>query len=238
MKVLMVHGSKQSGELFRTKCQPLERLLRKAYPGIELLYPTAPFRLEKSPEKVVTSAATKLRAEYGEWTWWNQPDSFDGLYTDLELGLDVLASVLEAEGPVDGMIGFSQGGAAAVMMASLLEGRQEALDQAQTEGGMDLETVREKIRGHPPLKFVVSVAGYRAEHPAYRAFYEPAIKTPSLHVLGSLDSVVEEETAMKLVQSCSGVTEQMIIWHSGGHVIPSGKRELVSIVRFIGSHVP
>ncbi|KAJ5516831.1 hypothetical protein N7527_008391 [Penicillium freii] len=238
MKILMIHGSRQSGELFRAKLQALDKLLHRALgplkPGVELVYPTAPFALEPT-----SGTTSDLRNRHGAWSWF-ESESIDNLYPGLEGSLEYIASILKDSGPFDGIVGFSQGAAAAAMVASLLEGnRNDAFARFEAEGGIPYPACFAKLK-HAPLKFVVSISGYVASHPDYRAFYDPAIRTPVLHFLGSMDTVVEESASMRLVGSCQEVGDekkQIVIWHSGGHVVPSGKRELAAVAHFIKASV-
>ncbi|PKY09430.1 hypothetical protein P168DRAFT_278912 [Aspergillus campestris IBT 28561] len=220
MKLLMIHGSRQSGELLRAKSQAMEKLIRQALapqqPGsVKFHYPTAPFALELS------GPPSKLRDQHGQWAWW-QSEHIDGVYPGLETGLETLASVLKDEGPFDGVIGFSQGAAIAAMVASLLEGnRKEAFSGLETDGGIAYPAAFASL-GHSSLKFVISISGYAAPCREYHAFYNPRIRTPSLHILGSLDTVVEEHASMKLVDSCQGEedgTAPLVVYHSGTFTI-------------------
>jgi fermentation-respiration switch protein FrsA (DUF1100 family) len=87
---------------------------------------------------------------------------------------------------------------------------------------------------HPPLKFAVSYSGFAARGTElYRAFYEPKIKTPMLHFLGSLDAVVEEARSLALVEGCEN-SEGRVVYHPGGHFLPSSQKAYVSaLVGFI-----
>ena len=214
----------------------MEKLIRQALAlqqsdSVEFHYPTAPFALEHS------GPSSKLRDLHGQWAWW-QSESIDGVYPGLETGLEALASVLNKEGPFDGAIGFSQGAAIAAMVASLLEEqRKDAFLESEGDGGIAYPAAFSTL-DHPPLKFVISISGYAAPCREYHAFYHPRIHTQTLHVLGSSDMVVEEHASMKLVESCQGEEDGMtplVVYHPGGHVIPSGKRELASIAHFIRS---
>ncbi|PLB34259.1 alpha/beta hydrolase [Aspergillus candidus] len=205
MKLLMVHGSRQSGELLRAKSQAMQKLIRQVLaplqPGsVEFYYPTAPFALEPS------GPSSKLRDQHGQWAWW-QSEYIDGVYPGLETGLETLAAVIKDAGPFDGAIGFSQGAAIAAMVASLLEeNRRDAFPVSKMEGGFAYPAAFSTL-SHPPLKFVISISGYSATHQAYCPFYHPQICTPMLHILGSADTVVEESASMKLVERCQGEEE-------------------------------
>ncbi len=147
-----------------------------------------------------------------------------------------IAEVLKSEGPFGGVVGFSQGGAAAGMVASLLErGRREAFEKAEMSGGMSFPDsfLAEGEVIHPPLRFAISYSGFGAPSQRYQAFYEPKIETPVLHFLGSLDSVVEESRSQRLIDACAGKREERVVFHPGGHFLPSQKQFLNTVIGFI-----
>ncbi|KAJ5933585.1 hypothetical protein N7454_005914 [Penicillium verhagenii] len=236
MKILMLHGSRQSGELFKAKIQAIEKLTKLALKcDIEFVYPTAPFPLE------VLGEVSELRDRYGAWAWF-QFESLQSIHSGIEKSLDLIASILKTSGPFDGVIGFSQGAALAAMVAALLEkpGREAEFSRLQAaEDGISYPLSFSECE-HPPLKFMVAISGYVASHPVYRAFYEPPIVTPSLHFIGSVDTLVDEDASMRLVDCCQDLASEVkptVIRHPGGHVVPSGKRQLVGIVHFIKSQM-
>ena len=139
------------------------------------------------------------------------------------------------------MIGFSQGAAAAAMVASLLEGegRRDAFKAAERDGGIPylLSFLKEGETGvkgfvQGPLKFAICYSGFKAPGKRYAGFYEPKISTPVLHVLGQVDVVVEESRARQLVEVSEGGEERVVI-HPGGHFVPSQKPWLDAVVGFV-----
>lgn len=163
------------------------------------------------------------------------------VYEGLEEGLGAVAKTIREEGPFDGVVGFSQGAAAAAMVASLLEGRgrREAFEKAEEGGGMKyLGSFEEEGGGgvdgfvQGPLRFAVCYSGFRAPGRRYVGFYEPKIRTPVLNVLGQLDVVVDEVRARKLVSVCEGGDERVVV-HPGGHFVPSQKPWLDAVVGFV-----
>jgi len=166
----------------------------------------------------------------------------------MEKGVARIAEMLVAEGPFDGVMGFSQGGAFAGLVASLLEpGRLEAFQKAEKNGGMPFPASllkkgsdgKEEVI-HPPMKFAVSYSGFGiSTQPLYAAFYEPKIQTPLLHFLGSVDTVVSEERSMKLVHACaSGQGVQggvaRVVTHPGGHFVPASNKQYAgALIAFI-----
>ncbi|KAF2105016.1 dihydrofolate reductase [Rhizodiscina lignyota] len=260
IKILMLHGFTQSGTLFRAKTRALEKNLIKAFPaGITLHYATAPVRLFKSDipnwdtvndPNAPPPEINGKDEETGVFGWWRRKNSTDPnlpepyVYEGIEAGLTHVAEVLKQEGPFDGVLGFSQGGALAGMVASLLEpGRREAFEKAQANGGMRYPEGFEEDSGyvidaiHPPLKFAVSYSGFGTPNPLYQGFYNPKIKTPMLHFLGSVDTVVEEKRSLRLVEACEGgrgKNGERVVYHPGGHFLPSSQRQYVgALVAFI-----
>ncbi|KAI9871778.1 MAG: hypothetical protein M1830_002470 [Pleopsidium flavum] len=231
LKVLMLHGYTQSGPLFHAKTRALEKALHKALPSISLCYPTAPLRL-RAPDIPGSSPSPGPDEEPDAWAWWRRKDdSYE--YAGIEQGLARIAETLDAEGPFVGVIGFSQGGCAAGMVASLLEpGRQEAFSQAQGKGGMRYPESFARLR-HPPLRFAVSYSGFGAPHELYGAFYEPKIRTPMAHFIGSLDTVVEEARSRRLVDACVNGARGRVVYHPGGHFLPTQKQFLNVLIGFI-----
>lgn len=264
LKLLMLHGYTQSGATFHAKSRALIKHITKAFPLHEVaaIYPTGPISLDPAdipgyepPQDSDHNPDNDPIEAYG---WWRRSNTANPpLYVGIEDGLHAVAKVLRDEGPFDGIIGFSQGAALAAMIASLLEvGRMQAFSRFQdadtASAGIDLSGATEKgpipgmpypesfaerqLQEHPPLKFALCYSGFRAPGPRYRAFYEdPAIQTPVLHVLGSLDAVVDDSRSQALIQACTGDPEKegKVIWHPGGHFLPSQRPFLDAAVRFI-----
>lgn len=257
LRILMLHGFTQSGPLFEIKTKALKKSLDKAFPaapkpghlksypgGLEFVYPTAPMKLSYTDIPGGVAEPEDLRDEAYGW-WKRKGDSEPYLYDGLEEGLEAIAQILREEGPFDGVIGFSQGGSAAGMLAALLEpGRREAFEALEAKGGMSFPKSFVGQEGadsvvHPQMKFTVSYSGFGASrHPMYRAFYEPKITTPMQHFIGSVDTVVSEERAMQLVDSCvegkgrdGGVSR--VVFHPGGHFLPTQKASIAPLIAFI-----
>ena len=170
--------------------------------------------------------------------WWRRSNTAQPPeYVGIEDGLRAIAEVIAAEGPFDGVIGFSQGACLAGMVASLLEGtiRRETFKKFHSESPLSIpfSSSFDSLR-QPPLKFCVPYSGFIAPGERYKAFYEqPHISTPSLHFIGSLDSVVEESRCRALIDACGGEPKVRVVYHPGGHFIPSSKPYLEALVQFI-----
>jgi len=216
LNLLFLHGYTQSGPLFSAKTRAFQKHLQKAFPSSVLHYPTAPHRI---------SVAAQDGEDGDKWAWWRRDDATDE-YLGLEETFSFLSEYLDAHGPFAGVIGFSQGAALAAMLAASLEPSRTAWKIA------GLTTT------HGPLAFAVCCSGFRAPGEMYRGFYEPPISTPILHVIGSLDTVVEEARSLALAEACSGNERQRMVYHPGGHYLPSSKTVVGPFVGFIRSLSP
>ena len=73
LKVLMLHGYTQSGPLFNAKTKALEKILRKAFPGIALSYPTGPMKLRaKDVPGFDTTQVEDESNEVEAYGWWRR----------------------------------------------------------------------------------------------------------------------------------------------------------------------
>ncbi|USP82469.1 hypothetical protein yc1106_09743 [Curvularia clavata] len=251
IKILMLHGFTQSGPLFQAKTGALRKTLAKAFPkGIELVYPTGPIRLTPADNpfsNLDSKEGGEEKQELDAYGWWRRKTTTDGpyIFEGFEQGLAHIASVLKAQGPFDGVIGFSQGAAAAAIVASLLEPNRRAAFDAQHAAGKGIAFPASFEGGiHPPFKFAVSYSGFAAIPPTaagaaagespYGAFYDPKIATPMLHFIGMQDVVIEEARSLALVERCERREERYVVYHPGGHFLPSTQKASVNaLIGFI-----
>lgn len=170
-------------------------------------------------------------------------------------GFARIRETIRDQGPFDGVIGFSQGAAMAALVASALEEPNEALAtpspsprqrrELPTEFQLiDSAQTQDQKQKQGPLKFAIFYSGFRAADPRCDPFFTLKISTPTMHVLGALDSVVEESRARALVACCSGEEGRggeaggdsagvVVMIHPGGHFIPSQKVWLDKVTGFV-----
>ncbi|KAL8772091.1 MAG: hypothetical protein Q9209_002757 [Squamulea sp. 1 TL-2023] len=246
LRILMLHGYTQSGSLFYSKTRALHKALAKALPthSIHLSYPTGPIHLDPADIPGYNGPSTEeverdLEPAYG---WWRRKDmphpskkeETEIVYTGIQEGLTRIAETIREEGPFDGVIGFSQGACAAGMVASLLEhGREDAFSSfTPQKEGMEREPFPPSftVLLHPPLKFAIIYSGFIAPGTRYNGFYNPSLKTPTLHFLGALDAVVEEGRSQGLISVCESAK---VVTHPGGHFLPSQRPWLDAAVGFV-----
>lgn len=245
-KLTNLSGYTQSGPLFRSKTRALEKLLVKALTPLKLrptlVYPTAPNRLSardipgyQPPESSTHDGAPEDDNDQTDaWAWFRK-DEATSSYRLLDVGMHALASAIrDVPGPIDGVIGFSQGGAVAAMLAAALETpHREA--PTETESGW-VDALRE-ANGGRPLKFAVVYSGFFAMPKELGWLYAPRkIGTPTLHFLGGLDTVVEESRSQALVERCEEGEDgkrRVVVTHPGGHYVPVSKDWVGVLVGFV-----
>lgn len=243
-------GYTQSGPLFRAKTRALEKLLAKSLAPLKLrptlFYPTGPTRLSprdipgyEPPEGGGDDEAAETT---DSWAWFRK-DEASGEYRGLEEGLGRVASCIrdEAGGHVDGVVGFSQGGAMAAMVASALEGGEGEGEEGQQHkrqppaagvGGYDwgwVDGLRE-ANGGRALRFAVIYSGFFSPPAGLGWLYEPRIATPTLQYIGSLDTVVEESRTRGLVDRS---VDPVVVVHPGGHYVPVNREWVMPLVGFV-----
>ncbi|KAF8538449.1 serine hydrolase FSH [Trichophaea hybrida] len=214
MNLLFLHGYTQSGPNFSAKTKAVQKSLLKAFGASTTLhFPTAPHRL-----LLTDIPGTPTTEEPSDaFAWWRRSDT-TGEYVGISDTLQFLSQYLDTHGPFTGVIGFSQGAALAGILASILE-RGDRPEGFTT--------------GHGEMKFAVCYSGFRAPE-RYEGWYEPRIRTKVLNVIGSLDTVVDEERTMAFVRACEK-GEERLVFHPGGHYLPATKSMVGVLVGFIRS---
>lgn len=137
--------------------------------------------------------------------WWFsdvQARSFNAQQQCEEsLGLDdsmtVVREAVKAQGPFDGILGFSQGAAFVPMLCSLQE---------------------RKLEPEFNFRFAILVAGFRSACTQHQVFYDATLQIPSLHVFGLEDRIIPDNMSRDLLSSFQ---DPVVLTHPGGHFVPA-----------------
>ncbi|KAH8838118.1 hypothetical protein MCOR27_005282 [Pyricularia oryzae] len=232
IKILMLHGYTQSGPLFHAKTRALEKLMIKSLAPFNLqptlIYPTAPNQLRSVdiPGCDPVAGQDDPRAT-DSWSWFRMFDA-TGAYRLLREGMSRLTEAVRDAGGVDGVIGFSQGAVMASMMTGVLDEPRREVPGSDSAKQWVAE-LRE-ANGGRALKFAVFYSGFAAKPPGLGWMYEPSINTPTMHFIGSLDTVVDEKRSRHLAEKC---VNSIVIEHPGGHHVPTGKEHAMPLIGFI-----
>ncbi|KAL6473311.1 hypothetical protein MHYP_G00194990 [Metynnis hypsauchen] len=204
LRILCVHGYRQSGGSFREKTGSLRKLLRR---HAELEFITAPHQVApnpaRNPQDQEKSSNVSDEDQRGWWFSDVQARSFDARQESesslgLEESLDTVRAAVKDMGPFDGILGFSQGAALVAMVC--------ALQEQQLEPAFN-------------FRFAILVAGFRSACAQHQHFYEDLhITLPSLHVFGHEDKVIPERMSRDLLPLFPGAH---ILTHPGGHFVPA-----------------
>ncbi|KAI1348851.1 serine hydrolase FSH [Xylaria sp. FL0043] len=244
LKILMLHGYTQSGPLFSAKTKALNKLLIKALSPAPLnlhptlIFPSGPHRLRPSdipgyvpPED--PSLQDGDEDDLDNWAWFRK-DEASGLYRGIEDGMHRIASAIREAGGVDGVLGFSQGGCMAALVAAALEHpyRTPSTPNNTTTTTTHATWLKELRAANEerPLQFCVIYSGFHATPADLQWLFEPAIATPTLHFLGGLDTVVEEKRSQALVERCR---DPMVLTHPGGHYVPVARDWVMPLVGWL-----
>lgn len=250
-----------------------------SYPGgVEFVYPTGHVRVQHARFPSDDDDHGDAEAREEAWGWWLHREARPGtampsrLLPGQEYHLDGLDESIEnlkgfmrEQGPFAGVLGFSQGAALAVMLACLLEGGGDAAVRAGREGGSAVEdggegAGREATGGDGPVRhqlqpfrFAVVCSGFRAPlGTALDAVYARGLAAPSLHLIGTVDTIVSEERSLALVEACrfgndappaagkgaagegrekgssggggEAESRHRVLYHPGGHFVPAGQK--------------
>ena len=190
-KILCLHGYTQNGSIFKKKLAGLEKYIKQHCPNAVFTFPTAPHEAQEEwvtldeEDLAVGGAAVQSRS------WWAKtPSAADGAemtmgvkmtegvkmkvgpssYGGWDKSLELLEGVRMTKGPFDVVLGFSQGAAAAALLAVAWK-----VPACVTAGGY-------VARGHP-----LAAALELGEHP---------VRT--LHAAGANDTLVTETASQEL----------------------------------------
>ncbi|KOS20977.1 Ovarian cancer-associated protein-like protein [Escovopsis weberi] len=249
LKILMLHGYTQSGPLFHSKTKALEKFLVKALAPSnvvpQLIYPSAPNRLLPSdvpgfePSNSATAATTSsdttrttsttVTTDGPDMRAWFRRDEATNSYRLLDEGMAAIATAIAAADGIHGICGFSQGAATAALVAAALE---PARAPPPGPAGDWARGLRAANAGRAAL-FAVAYSGFRALPQGLAWLFEPAIKTPSMHYIGSLDTVVDEGRSRALADACE---DPVVMVHPGGHYVPIARDWAMPLAAFIKKH--
>jgi hypothetical protein len=189
----------------------LPRVTEKYPGGIEFIFPDAPISLN---ETIIDEQDRHNGIDRRAW-WLNLDNT--SRYIGLRDTINTLGRSLEGR-PVHAAVGFSQGGAFTGMIASLCDASSNPRKREMLEAqGLPSNSFLDNLSGQRSLKFAICISGYRGTMKYYNSLYSQSLSTPSLHVIGTLDTVVEEHESEILA---TVFKQPSIFRHFDTHYIP------------------
>lgn len=208
LRLLALHGYRQSGPRFRQRTGALRKALRGRAELVAL----------SAPHPVPGGAEDSDGDDPPRGWWFSGPGTFEAAEAaaepeGLEESLSAVAAALAEHGPFDGLLGFSQGAALAAMVCAL------------------------RARGDPrfPVAFAILVAGFASRAPAHGHFYREPIALPTLHVVGDTDAVIAAPLSRELAQH---FVEPVVLSHPGGHFVPAAAPQRKVYLDFLDRFCP
>lgn len=239
-KILFLHGYTQSSSIFYAKTSALrKKLLKLNYKSVYLNGPSklTPADLPSTDSLSKFNTVISNDEETNYRSWWIKPQKGNN-NIDLSQSITEIRNYIEngdiipdedmtqepeteeeKELPVVGIIGFSQGAA----LAGLISHRFK------------------NLFGVDSLKFVVLYSGFKIDtsknsgNEKYSDYYTKdngeTDNFKMLHVLGELDTVVQEERVLALYEITK--TNSEILKHPGGHFVPNSKLMVDQVTNWI-----
>lgn len=223
LRILCLHGFTQNGKVFRDRTGSLRKALRSR---AEFVFATAPHTADLHD---TTQMDSKVLDDPRAW-WTSGENKNSALEQDatssrilsefvrpseshralgFENSLDYLRSLLAAEGPFDGILGFSQGASMAVQLLA-------------TEPAA--------------FNFAVLIAGFVPHDPELAQRISLSKSRLSKHVVfsvsGTADAMVSSERIAALAE-CFETNNVSHYSHSGGHGIPTSPDFRETLMRFL-----
>lgn len=231
LKILCLHGFTSNGAVHQYQLRRVTRSL----PEFDFLFPDGPHTVDIESQMDLSqsdnrkwSATVNAMSHSGHRAWYFARESSDdsetkGTFVGLETSLEVIGKLLTEEGPVHGILGFSQGAGLAGLLCALFQ------------AGEKEHTLRRLMPANlqTPMASVL-FSGFKARFAQYDSVYEHGIDVPTLHVIGDGDSLVRLERSQALIDLCS---KTKVLRHEGGHNIPKGDEEVAQIVQFVKEYV-
>lgn len=176
-KILCLPGYLQNGKVFAEKSSGIRKLLTKKL-NLQLDYIDPPNIIE-TKEQLPFTLGENEEESTAKWNaiveqdlnrcWWVHKDP--GTYEGFSFALQYIADYIKKNGPYDGILGFSQGGAMAAIVTN---------------------TVHELVPTHPHFKVAVFFSGF--------VFTQPVNKDEhSLNINHQTETVDEYKTKVKVV---------------------------------------
>eukprot|EP00931_Biecheleriopsis_adriatica_P073096 TRINITY_DN47452_c0_g1_i1.p1 TRINITY_DN47452_c0_g1~~TRINITY_DN47452_c0_g1_i1.p1 ORF type:complete len:879 (+),score=181.36 TRINITY_DN47452_c0_g1_i1:47-2683(+) len=196
LRILCLHGRCQTASTFERK---LERVASKASSFAELVFVDGPLELPlQHGERLNTRG------------WWAEGER----YTESPAVCDTLERAWAELGPFDGVLGFSEGAAAAVLCCTM------AVQERQSSH-LGLESEIPLFAG---LRFTI-LAGAPSTPEG-----SPLLLMPSLHFASAEDTVVPIADSRK----CAAIfKDAVVVEHSGGHSLPQRAEEVRRLASFL-----
>ncbi len=189
-RILVLHSNRQVPATFQKRTR--EVFARAVGPGSTLIYASAPHKYIAKGEALNNTKHLQASNNEGTRCWWNaSDDAATMIYSGMDETIQYINEIAKRNGPFDGIIGFSQGGTLAGILAALVSDKSQSVEYLAN------------------LQFVIIVSGFyvRDTRKSYCSLNGPLrdkanpIQIPSFHVWGLNDMLVLPDRSKALRDS-------------------------------------
>jgi len=196
--ILCLHGYAMNSDWLRQWLAPIEAALADR---AELIYPQGPIACPEAEVRAMAKqyqvAVPETRIGSGQnWCWYRATNDKPPAYLQLQETLAYMDRYFSENGPIDGVLGWSQGAVMAAVMAALQE------SDAVYDFG---------------FKWAVLCGGFLPGDPEVKCFFESQLELPSLHVLGKKESEFMQQRGKQLH---AAFRQADLLETPVGHVMP------------------
>ncbi|KAJ1784804.1 Ovarian cancer-associated protein 2 [Coemansia sp. RSA 2399] len=217
-RVLCLHGYTQNAKKFRDRTGPFRRNMKRR---MEMVYITAP--VEATGFQSAGAVEEAAGSDDGpSAAWWNRSEDPKRMWEEIKQSTQAVVQAMKEHGPIDGIVGFSQGAGMAAIIAALLHASQQ--QHCDTVYDSDVQVLIESVRPlGGALKFAFFFAGFYPDLPQFEALIggtSGKISVPSLHMVGRGDVVVPMARGRELAARAFTAEAAVVMEHEGGHFVP------------------
>mmetsp|Transcript_5132 Transcript_5132/g.12975 ORF Transcript_5132/g.12975 Transcript_5132/m.12975 type:complete len:284 (+) Transcript_5132:213-1064(+) len=212
LRVLALHGWRTSGRVLDWQYSSYASLAPKLSDLVEVTCIDAPH-----PARGPTMGGIENYVNGPYYEWWDavkRPGSeSESLYNGMPESIEYVLDYIKANGPFDGLMGFSQGGTMSAVLAALHQAGACAIEPA-------------------PPRFCLIFAGLLSRDYRHATLYDTPIECPAFIVYGENDP-----GARYTKKLASTFRNPHVISHPGGHIVPALKgSQLEELRSFLSSH--
>ena len=220
LKLLCLHSFRTSGDIMSAQMAKYSNFAAAMTGLVTLHFLDGPRVCDAAAvAKVPAKIQEKLPPPYFEW-WNAREDEAAGtgtvIYDDLDRTLALLREAEQANGPFDGVLGFSQGGCVAHLAVLLQQRSSEPLFTSSPHFGIFLSCRLSRHQGHEDL---------------VRSCTANPLDLASLIIYGGSDTEVPPALTEELAATLDPARQATIFFPDGGHRIPKFNEDQTSALR-------
>ncbi|XP_044728133.1 esterase GA18864 [Chrysoperla carnea] len=214
LKILALHGYRQSGEIFRIKTGSFRKLVKNL---ADFTYITAPHKVLN----LITNDGSEPADETADngYSWWFNRDDLTfkgsregGPAIGFQESVEYVESVFKEHGPFDGILGFSQGASFASLLCYLVSKNLTPIN----------------------FHFAILASGFKSGSIPHMKYYGQPICIPSLHIFGENDQIIPKEMSLTLKKEfVSDEFDPIEVLHDGGHFLPANSILKPAYIKFL-----